>query len=110
MSTTLLVKKDLRFKDGNVCFCVKGRLIDKPGKIWLVQESVPSAGWRRTTMKPPVEMSEQRILELAERQIGDNLAVSMNTIGPRVGSTMKAPPKLLALYERRRAAQAGLTA
>ncbi|MEI8249087.1 MAG: hypothetical protein WCG07_01155 [Candidatus Taylorbacteria bacterium] len=74
------IKAGLRFKDGNVSFEVLHPTLHKKG-FWDVKQNVPGGhGFMRSTPKI-VSLSEEKILELESRYIGDVGARQMNTVG-----------------------------
>jgi hypothetical protein len=85
-----MVKPGFRFKDDNdVSFTIIDEVPDKENFFYVQVSSVGGGFFSRG--KPTVanrkypEMSLTRILELAERSLGDKAVANMNTIGTRNG-------------------------
>ena len=78
------IRKDLRFTDGNVSFKTIDSVEEKP-ESWYVQVTMPGAGFMRGVGPKIIQMSEERILELVDKQLGKRAQGEMRTIGTRIG-------------------------
>lgn len=83
------VENRMRFTDGNVCFVVIQR---KKGTadIWIVQVCIPGVMLGKSGCPRTIEMSEQKILEIAAAQTADSALRTINTVGTRPQERMRA--------------------
>jgi hypothetical protein len=78
-----IIKPGRIVNEGNTSFKLIDPVSDKPD-IWYVRCSPMGAGFTRTIPKI-IEMSEKRIMELYEAQLGRNALGNIRTVGERVG-------------------------
>ena len=86
MSEQNVIKAGFRFKNGNTSFEVLSES-EKIG-VWHVTQRHLGAGFTPTAPKI-VEISEKRISQLHEEEIGNAGIRDMNTVGERSGARTK---------------------